>query len=439
MEGSTSCAPRFSSFSEEEKAALIEKVTPQSTKSATKFWVRVVCDFACEKGISFDFATIEEGQLARLLEDFYCSLRKKDGTEYKRSSYLAARGAVQRELNRLERNINIQSPAFARANKLLDATLKEKKREGREPAVTHKDNISDLDWQQLRSYFSDVLTTLDIKKLAYYVWFNTTLHFCLRGNEAQSKLKKTDLLFTTIEGERAIVLNADFLSKNHQGGVAGSSSETKGAITKPEMVAAFERYISKLHPQLDRLFQRAKYGEGVLKVDSPVWFMNQPLGHNTLAKMMKNLSEAAKLSSVYTNHCVRVTSIVNMKEAGAEDRKICAISGHRNLQSLQAYDRPTHRDVQALSRAIDKENGPPRTPFTRTAAMSDEMSASRMATSSSSGFPQPSMVSAVGSQWHNVTINIAPQAEKRKARVSLKLNKKKKIQDADKPDSEHVS
>ena len=44
------------------------------------------------------------------------SLRKKDGTEYKRSSYLAARGAVQRELNRLERNINIQSPAFARAN-----------------------------------------------------------------------------------------------------------------------------------------------------------------------------------------------------------------------------------------------------------------------------------------------------------------------------------
>ena len=206
MEGSTSYAPRFSSFSEEEKAALIEKVTPQSTKSATKFWVRVVCDFAREKGISFDFATIEEGQLARLLEDFSCSLRKKDGTEYKRSSYLAARGAVQRELNRLERNINIQSPAFARANELLDATLKEKKREGREPAVTHKDNISDPDWQQLRSYFSDVLTTLDIKKLAYYVWFNTTLHFCLRGNEAQSKLKKTDLLFTTIEGERAIFL-----------------------------------------------------------------------------------------------------------------------------------------------------------------------------------------------------------------------------------------
>ena len=73
--------------------------------------------------------------------------------------------------------------------------------------------------------------------------------------------------------------------------------------------------------------------------------------------------------------------------------------------------------------------------------MSDEMSESRKAMSSSSGSPLPSMVSAVGSQWHNVTINIAPPAEKRKVRLSLKLKKKKKkkIQDADKPDSENVS
>ena len=71
--------PRFSSLSEEEKAALIEKVTPQSTKSATKFWVRAVCDFAREKGIPLDFATIDEGQLARLLEDFIVRSEGKMG------------------------------------------------------------------------------------------------------------------------------------------------------------------------------------------------------------------------------------------------------------------------------------------------------------------------------------------------------------------------
>ena len=79
MEGSTSCAPRFSSLTEEEKAAPIEKVTPQSTKSATKFWVRLVCDFAREKGIPLDFTTIDEGQLARLLEDFIVRSEGKMG------------------------------------------------------------------------------------------------------------------------------------------------------------------------------------------------------------------------------------------------------------------------------------------------------------------------------------------------------------------------
>ena len=50
--------------------------------------------FASRKGM----ATVEEDTLASLLEDFYCSLKKKDGTEYKRARYLAAPGAVQREL-----------------------------------------------------------------------------------------------------------------------------------------------------------------------------------------------------------------------------------------------------------------------------------------------------------------------------------------------------
>ena len=71
--------------------------------------------------------------------------------------------------------MNVFSPAFDLANKLLDATLKEKKLVGREEAVTHKESVSDHDWEKLKVYFSDVPTTLDIKKLSFYVWFNTTL------------------------------------------------------------------------------------------------------------------------------------------------------------------------------------------------------------------------------------------------------------------------
>ena len=72
------CSRRFSCLSEEEKTALLEKAIPDSTKSATKFWMSVLSEFASTKGMAIDFAvTVDEESLARLKEDFYCSLKKR--------------------------------------------------------------------------------------------------------------------------------------------------------------------------------------------------------------------------------------------------------------------------------------------------------------------------------------------------------------------------
>ena len=174
-------------------------------------------------------------------------------------------------------------------------------------------------------------TSLEVKKVTYYVWFHVTLHFCLRGSELQSKLKRTHLESTTIAGTKDIFFGLDFKSKNHQGGSSGSVSETAGALTDPEQIFVVHRYLSKLNPKHNRLFQRACYGATVLQQDRDVWFMNAALGHNMLAKFMRELSVAANLSTTYTNHCVRVTTIVNLKSAGFDDRKICAVSGHKNV------------------------------------------------------------------------------------------------------------
>ena len=87
-------------------------------------------------------------------------------------------------------------------------------------------------------------------------------------------------------------------------------TETLGAITDPQQIAVVRRYLGKLNPKQDRLFQRALYGCSVLDLDKDIWFMNVALGHNMLGKFMRDLSIAAGLSTQYTNHCVRVTSIV---------------------------------------------------------------------------------------------------------------------------------
>ena len=97
-------------------------------------------------------------------------------------------------------------------------------------------------------------------------------------------------------------------------------------------------------------------GSTVLEEDKDMWLMNATLGHNTLAKFMCDISVAAFLSRQYTNYCVHVTSIVDLKSAGIEDRKICAISGHRNAQLLNAYDCPTCDEIKTPTTAVDKEN-----------------------------------------------------------------------------------
>ena len=65
---------RFSSLFEEEKTAFLEKAI---RNSATKFWTGVLSEFASMKGMAIDFPTVEEDALANLLEDFYCSPKKR--------------------------------------------------------------------------------------------------------------------------------------------------------------------------------------------------------------------------------------------------------------------------------------------------------------------------------------------------------------------------
>ena len=82
--------------------------------------------------------TVSEDKLAKVLEHFFCSIRKKNGEEYKRSGYIAVRSAIQRHLDSLERKINLKGEKFVRCNRVLDAYLKDKKMDGREETVLHK-------------------------------------------------------------------------------------------------------------------------------------------------------------------------------------------------------------------------------------------------------------------------------------------------------------
>ena len=109
----------------------------------------------------------------------------------------------------------------------------------------------------------------------------------------------------------------------------------------------------------EALFQ---YPKRNWKPDNKTWYENRPLGINKLGDLMKHISTAAGLSKIYTNHCVRATSIALWSNAGLTNRHIMSISGHRNEQSLQHYNhRPSTSQLkhcsEVLSEALGNETG----------------------------------------------------------------------------------
>ena len=93
-----------------------------------------------------------------------------------------------------------------------------------------------------------------------------------------------------------------------------------------------KKLLSKLHPQVDRIFQRAL--PGLQPETKEVWFAKMPLGHVVKGDMLSRISRASHLSRHYTSHCMRATSVVVLKKAVFDDWFICHVTGHKNAQSL---------------------------------------------------------------------------------------------------------
>ena len=96
----------------------------------------------------------------------------------------------------------------------------------------------------------------------------------------------------------------------------------------------FQKYLSHLNPKLNALLQKPKS-----KVYEQVWYCNSPVGVNTLSKMMSVISKKYNLSEIYTNHCMRVTSMQTMERNDMEGRDIIRVTGHKSEKSINQYAR----------------------------------------------------------------------------------------------------
>ena len=69
-----------------------------------------------------------------------------------------------------------------------------------------------------------------------------------------------------------------------------------------------------------------------------MWYGKTPVGHNTLAGMVKTIMTEAGFSGNYTNHSLRVTTVTRLFEEGQDVKVVREQTGHRS-DALLAYRR----------------------------------------------------------------------------------------------------
>ena len=173
--------------------------------------------------------------------------------------------------------------------------------------------------------------------------FNIRYYMCCRGGENIKDITKEMFqLHYDPETKFSYVKKVvDEIQKNHKEcdneiitGFMPEMLNTDGTSHKLCPVKAFQRCMYNLHPDNNNLWQKPKKFFPVYRLP---WYNNVKVGHNTHEKFMSNLSENAKLSKRYTNHCLRVTRITSLTRDHFTLKQIMSITGHKSVESLAVY------------------------------------------------------------------------------------------------------
>lgn len=340
----------------------IEKeAMPTSTKKQTENYVNKFRRFLEENNLSPNFEEIPNRILNDYLRFFYSKLRKSDGGMYSPATLVCIRAAIHRHLTSAEVNkkINIlKDDDFKRSNVMLKSMVGKFLKEGdgscqSYPAIEQSDLI------KMKQFFDRSSGAV----LQMEVWFNLLYYFALRGRETIRYLTLESFSVSCdSDNIKYVSINHDFISKNTKASLIRKEYENikqcrmyeNNSVHCP--VVAFELYMDKLKQSgCSDLFPLPTKGD-----KNPWYCKNRVLGKNTLAGMMKKISTEAKLSKVYTNHSIRVTSVTVLKEEGMTNSDIQSVTGHKNEASVSRYIR--HRSDAAkrsfsvaLSQTQDKE------------------------------------------------------------------------------------
>ena len=324
---------------EEDMNKLVLEASSANTHKATQWGLRKFNDWNTKRNRNIDLTTISQGNLNVELRRFYAEVKGNRGQPLTPSGLTGIRAAIHRHLTQppLSRNINILTDTdFTTANQMFTARCRLYYKSGNK-RPQHKPAIGQGDMEKLKDYFSN--WDNNPNTLIEYTWFSLCFFFGRRGREGwRDMTKKTFSISKDDKNRKYISMAETDLTKNNRGGNKQSEQDYSkqqvyGSPGHLNFIQVFEFYLSKLNPNCSALFQTPLNNYQQDKH----WFRNEAMGKNTLSSIMKRISQKAGLSTEYTCHSVRASTITTLSQAGVEGRQICQVTKHRNEASLKHY------------------------------------------------------------------------------------------------------
>ena len=283
-----------------------------------------------------NFEDIKAEELNDLLRKFYAEVKPSEKSKSKTltpATMTCLRAAVRRHLiEDCQRSIDIiNDKEFLLANQMFVARCKLYAAAGN-PKPQHKPMIEPGDMKKLGVYFEGYKKNPDI--LLETVWFYLCYFFGRRGREGWTQMTKGSLqVGPDSEGKLYVHLILTETSKNYQGGYKQKDIDYSDQRMYGEGVDIVQFYLNKVSDKCDRLFQ---YPLSVYDAEGK-WFKNAPVGKNRLGNMMQTISKKAGLSTIYTCHSVRASTITHLYRAGVQPSSIINVTKHKNISSLSHY------------------------------------------------------------------------------------------------------
>ena len=223
---------------------------------------------------------------------------------------------------------------FQAANQVFCGLLRDYRARG-EDVSQHKAALTNAEVERL--YSSGTLSDKNPQSLLYKVLFELSLHCVGRDWQGLRDLRRESFTLCTDEnGHQYVTLAYHDLEKNQQGVNRKESDRDPRMyeqLNDPNYpVASFKKYVSKLNPECDASFQRPK-----TTANSDIWYVNCPIGKNKLSTMMKEIFGKAQLSRVYSNHCLRVTSVTVLSRNDFNLNDIRSVTVHSSLDGVLPY------------------------------------------------------------------------------------------------------